>query len=136
MYFDLQTFLMISGRAPTAAVSSCSSKARGDLRQADLRQADQAQAPVWRPWVRAVVRGLAPCPALTQEWTPRPVQVRTLLTLLAPPPLTDNIPESPKESLPSIQKAKTKDDLLLMLNKIKIEDGSPRGADVKLEDWQ
>ena len=69
------------------------------------------------------------------DTSPSPGQ-DTLLSLLAPPLLTDNIPESPKESLPSIQKAKTKDDLLLMLNKIKIEDGSQRGADVKLEDWQ
>ena len=69
------------------------------------------------------------------DTSPSPGQ-DTLLILLAPHPLTVNIPESPKESLPSIQKAKTKDDLLLMLNKIKIEDGSQRGADVKLEDWQ
>ena len=69
------------------------------------------------------------------DTSPSPGQ-DTLLSLLAPHPLSDNITESPKESLPSIQKAKTKDDLLLMLNKIKIEDGSQRGADVKLEDWQ
>ena len=49
---------------------------------------------------------------------------------------TSPSPESPKESFPSIQKSKTKDDLLLMLNKIKIEDGSQRRQDIKLEDWQ
>ena len=44
--------------------------------------------------------------------------------------------ESPKEGLPSIKKVKTKDDLLLMLNKIKIDDGPERRQELKLEDWQ
>ena len=44
--------------------------------------------------------------------------------------------ESPKEGLPSIKKVKTKDDLLLMLNKIKIDEGPERRQELMLEEWQ
>ena len=49
---------------------------------------------------------------------------------------SSSFPESPKEGLPSIKKVKTKDDLLLMLNKIKIDDGPERRQELKLEEWQ
>ena len=42
--------------------------------------------------------------------------------------------ESKGFASPSLPKVKTKDELLLMLNKIKIEGGN-KSEDVKLEDW-
>ena len=68
--------------------------------------------------------------------SPSPGLLNTCTLLLELSINSVSFPESPKEGFPSIKKVKTKDDLLLMLNKIKIEDGSERRQELKLEEWQ